>query len=101
MPGNRRYDARRDAAEKPIVEALEAAGCQVWRDLPCDLLVRVRGRWELLEAKTPQPNGKMRNRKDQQEQAEFCAANGVPYVTTPEQALRALGLIYGYTVGEL
>lgn len=87
-----KYAAKRDTSELPIVQALEAAGCRVYRALPCDLLVRVRGRWELLEAKTPRSTGNWSKDQRQQTQAEFCAANGVPYVTTAEQALRALGL---------
>jgi hypothetical protein len=93
-----RYAARRDLSEPGIVDALEKAGVLVYRKLPCDLLCRVKsdppGILRALENKTPQGKAaKLKLRKDQQEQAEFCEETGTPYVMTPEQALHALGLI--------
>ncbi len=94
MPANRRWDAKRDANEKPIVEALEAAGCGVWKDLPVDLLIRrptdPPGVLRCVEVKMPGANPK---RKDRQRQQDFCAATGTAYATTPEDALRAIGAI--------
>lgn len=94
----RLYAKKRDASEPAIVEALEAAGCMVWKHLPADLLVRVPsdkpGVFRVLECKTPRgKTPKLRLRKDQQEQAEFCAETGTPYVTSDVEALQALGLI--------
>ena len=48
-----RYDAKRDANEPEIVEALEAVGAKVLRLDDVDLLVGYRDRLYLLEVKTP------------------------------------------------
>lgn len=92
-----RYAAKRDIAEPAIVQALEAAGVQVWPlDFPVDLAVR-RQNWppgmvQLLEVKTPRNKaGAPRLRKKQRTQANFIASTGTPIVTTPIQALRAIG----------
>ncbi len=94
MSSNRRYDAKRDASEKPIVEALEGAGCIVYRKLPCDLLVRVKsdppGIMRTIECKTPTKSGKAKLDKRQVEQAEFIELTGTKYATTPEAALAAV-----------
>ena len=91
MRGNRRYDAKRDANEPEIVEALEAAGARVWRDLPCDLLYRLSSDppsvLRTMEVKEPLASGKPRLDKRQVEQAKFCDATGTPYVTTAQQAV--------------
>ena len=95
----RHYAKKRDASEPAIVEALTKAGCQVWKHLPADLLVRVPsdkpGIFRVLECKTPQGKRKpsLRLDKRQVEQAEFVASTGTPYVTTDIEALRALGLV--------
>lgn len=95
MPANRRWDAKRDQSEKPIVEALEAAGLKVWRDLPVDLLVRKDsdppGILRSLEVKTLTATGKAPKRKDRAKQNEFIAQTGTPVVGTPEQAMEAVG----------
>lgn len=94
----RGYNAKRDAAEPAIVEALEKAGWEVHRELPVDLLALKRtkdGRTQvkLLEAKTPQGkrNPKARVRKEQVEQNEFCERWDVPKPTNPIEALIAVG----------
>jgi hypothetical protein len=95
----RLYAKKRDASEPAIVEALEAAGCMVWKHLPADLLVRVPsdkpGVFRVLECKTPQGkrNPSLRLDKRQTEQAEFVAQTGTPYVTSDVEALQALGLV--------
>ena len=83
-----RYDARRDANEPEIVEALEAVGAKVLRLDDVDLLVAFRGNMYLLEVKTPQ--GRL-NKK----QAAFFRewAGYVWIVRTPEQALALIGAI--------
>jgi hypothetical protein len=54
----RRFNAKRDANEPEIVEALQAAGASVYRlDQPVDLLIGYRARWHLAEVKMP--NGKL------------------------------------------
>jgi hypothetical protein len=85
-----RWAVKRDKAERPIVEALEAADYEVWiRDEP-DLMVR-KSNWPPgifmgLEVKT----GKARIRKSQPGQAEFIATTGVPIVRVPYEALAVL-----------
>ena len=99
MPANRRWDAKRDASEPDIVDALQKAGCTVWRDLPVDLLVRKPGDppgWlRVMECKTLTPTGKVqRAAKGRREAQElFIAATGCPVVGTPEQALEAVGVV--------
>lgn len=98
---NRRWNAQRDANEPDIVDAIEAAGCQVWRELPVDLLVRVPrdppGVLRTLEVKVLQGkrNPKVVLDKRKVAQAEFCRDTGTAYVTSAEQALEALGLASG------
>lgn len=80
---------RSDSSQKPIVEALRKAGVAVWAiGRPCDLLTYYRGRWLPLECK---PEGHKKGRKDQAEQEWFLLSYNVPKVTTPEQALEAVG----------
>lgn len=94
----RGHNAKRDAAEPAIVEALEKAGWEVHRELPVDLLAlkridadRVMVR--LLEAKTAQGkrDPKARVRKDQERQNAFCERWNIPKPTTPVDALLAVG----------
>lgn len=85
-----RYAAQRDHNEPSIIQALEAAGAQVEQmKLPCDLLVRFRGRFHVLEVDNPA--SKYRKRKP--DQLKFLQEWDVPLVQTPEQALRAIGAI--------
>ena len=82
-----RRAAKRDIAEQPIVEALEAIGCNVYRDLPGDLLIH-RPMWgagwfRVQEIKT----GKRKTRKKQDRQRDFLAATGTPTIRTVEEAL--------------
>jgi hypothetical protein len=80
---------RSDLSQREIVEALRACGVSVWHiGEPCDLLTFYRGSWLPLEAKT----GKAQ-RKDQPKQAEFLKTFDVPRVTTPTEALKAVGVI--------
>lgn len=83
----KRWAAKRDVAEPPIIEALEEVGAQVEQlDYPCDLLVRYFGKLTLLEVDRASKYAK-RAKKQQ----EFLATWGVPKVKTPEQALAAIG----------
>lgn len=83
-----RRAAKRDASEPGIVDALQAVGAHVERlSLPVDLLVHFRGHWHLLEVKTPG----VRPDKRQLAQHRFCAEFSVPIITTPAEALRAIG----------
>lgn len=93
--------ARRvDTAQSGIVQALEAAGCLVQSlarlgdGLP-DLLVGTRGRWILLEVKSPdQPPNKRRLRPGQQTFHALAEALHLPcfVVMDPRQALTAIGV---------
>lgn len=71
-----RRAAKRDQSEPEIVSALLAAGCKVWRELPCDLLIFSRGRFYCAEIKTPTKTGKRRARRDQEAQDRFIAETG-------------------------
>jgi hypothetical protein len=46
-----------------------------------------------LECKTPQANGKARKRNDQPEQTQTLERTCIPVVTTPIEALRAIGAV--------
>ncbi len=82
-----RFAKRRDAAEKDIVQALEAIGCLVYRlDQPVDLLVWWKNQWKLLEVKT-------RKRNDQPAQDEFRALTNTPIVKDVQSALIAIGAV--------
>ncbi len=76
---------KRDHAEKPIVDALRAAGATV-RHIGGtgnpDLLVRYKRLWTPLEVKT----GKGKQTAAQEAEADW------PIVTTPEEAFRAVGI---------
>lgn len=84
-----RRAAKRDTAEPEIVAALRAVGAFVYlHDRPVDLSVRYRGIWYWLEVKTPGQSDHARERKAQRE---FIALHDVPIVTTPTEALAAIG----------
>ena len=88
-----RYATRRDTSEPAIIEALERVGAQVWPlDYPVDLLVRFRERWHLLECKTRYGKA-TKGRKDKRQAAQwnFIETTGTPVVTTPMEALQAVG----------
>lgn len=87
-----RRAARRDANEPAIVRALEAVGATVYRfHTPVDLWAMARGRWAWLEVKRPDKRGDLT--EIERRFLELCAAYGAPahVVTTPGEALRALG----------
>lgn len=81
--GDTLYARKRDTSEAGIVQELRKNGYIVLLlNEPTDMLVR-HGSWPLnvwvmAEAKTPK-KGKLKLRKDQQEQQEFCSTHGVPY----------------------
>lgn len=89
----KRWAARKDTAQPGIIEALERVGAEVWPlDYPVDLLVRFRQQWHLLEVKTPYGKaGKARRDKRQEAQINFIEATHTPIVTTPIEALKAIG----------
>jgi hypothetical protein len=89
-----RYATRVDTTQSAIVEALRKAGWTVTQlKWPVDLLCDKHGVIRLLEVKVPVGKRAPKPRLDKRQaaQAEFCARTNTPYVTTPEEALRALG----------
>lgn len=104
MSFKRQQITRVDANQPEIVEALRAAGCDVEIiGRPVDLLVRRRSwgwaqnMWTLMEVKDPTKTGRTYTMQPSKaakmkKQLEFIAAHNVPVVTTPEQALQAVGL---------
>ena len=91
-----RYAKKRDLAEPPIIQALEATGWEVWPlDKPCDLAVR-KSHWppglvQLLEVKTGRGRKlTVAQDKRQQRQRNFLTSTGTPIVRTPTEALHAI-----------
>lgn len=85
-----KYAKKADASQEAIVGALRAAGAKVYLiGKPVDALIWCRKRWYLMEFKR---DGFRKPRKDQQDQAAFCALHGVPYITSAAQALEYLQL---------
>lgn len=90
----KRWATRKDSTQRDIIAALEAVNCEVWViERPCDLLTLFRGRWLPMECKTPNRNGKVRKRNDQAEQTELITRTQIPVITTPMEALRAIGAV--------
>lgn len=93
----RRHSEKPDAPTQKIVDELRALHFDVeCIGRPVDLLVRAPGwpmnTWMLLEVKRPaNKRNDPRLDKRQKAQAEFCSRHCVPYVTSTEQALDALG----------
>lgn len=84
----KRWDARRDAGEKAIRQALEAAGCIVWQlDQPADLLVGLGNRLFLIECK------EKRGRLTAAQQKAKEQGWPIMVCRTPLQALSAVGLL--------
>lgn len=85
----RRYAARRDANERPIIQALEQVGCKVaqlsGKGIP-DLAVLHRGKVYFMEVKVK--GGRLT------EAQIMWASDGWPtnLCRTPEEALKVLGL---------
>jgi hypothetical protein len=89
-----RYAKRTDNTQAAIVEAIRAAGWGCWViGWPCDLLChRPDKGFRTLECKSPRNRrGDPRLDKRQAQQRAFVELTATPYVTTPEEALRALG----------
>lgn len=86
-----------DTSKDAIVEELRNRGYVVHLvGRPVDCLVRhpswPLNIWRLLECKSPSGKaGKLKLRKDQEEQQKFCAEHGVPYAISPLEALHAMG----------
>ncbi len=83
-----RRAARRDANEKPIIEAMEKCGAQVEQmSKPCDLAVSFAGRHYLIEVTNPENKYRKRDPK----QVEILKRMRIPEIRTAEEALRIIG----------
>ncbi len=99
-----RRAAKVDTTQAAIVAGLRKLGVRVAIiGQPCDLLCRYWSHehqqflWQPLECKPRigKRNPKARIRKDQPRQTAFLKECEVAIVSTPEEALRALGLVLG------
>lgn len=82
-----RFAKKRDSTEGDIVKALRKAGVHVWLlDTPCDLLTYWAGLWLPLEVKAEK--GKLTA-----EQEKMVEEQNLRIVRSPEDALRAVGLL--------
>jgi hypothetical protein len=94
----RRWAAKVDASQPPLVRDLRAHGIKVWQiRKPCDLLLRfwcIRHQaycWQTLEAKTPMTrDGRPLKRNDQKEQRDFLSDTNTPIATDFASAFREL-----------
>lgn len=95
MSFRRRAD-KPDAPTQQIVDELRALGFTVCYDRASDLSVHHStwgvNVWRKLEVKPALKSGKPKVRKDQEKQAEFLRAMGIPCVSTTEQALEYFGI---------
>lgn len=83
-----RFAKRKDANQRPIVEALERVGAEVWiTDRPADLLIWFRQAWHVLEVKSAR--GRLTSL--QSGEREKGLARGIKTVRTPVEALEAVG----------
>ncbi len=87
-----RYNARRDATEPPIREALIAVGADYIALDKFDLLVLFRGKLTMLDCKVGHgKKGTMKRTDNQQDLLD----RGFPlkFARTPEEALKAIGAV--------
>jgi len=85
-----RRDARTDANEPEIIEALEAAGALVYRvKWPLDLLVAFRGTFYVLEVKTEGSGLNKNQAKVVKDMMLHGCFPGIVY--SPEDALKSIG----------
>jgi hypothetical protein len=87
----KRWAARRDETEKPIVDGLQALGYQVRRQDVPDLIVR-KPDWPAGQVMLLEVDGITKHRKRGLAQLGFLRAWRVPVVKTFEEAARALGV---------
>ena len=91
-----RYAKKKDSTQDAIVNAIRNAGWRVWvLSKPVDLLCWKLGKgFRLVEVKSSRKkDGTTAQDKRQQDQIDFIALTDCPVVTTPEEALIALGEI--------
>lgn len=83
---------KRDAAERPIVDALRAADVQVYQSLPTDLLLH-RDAWGKNWFRCIEVKSHPYLDKRQENQRKFLFYTGVPIVRTVDEALKEAGLL--------
>lgn len=89
-----KFAKKKDAAQDDVVKKLREAGWKVYIiGYPVDLLCFKNGQMKLLEVKTPYGKKKPAAKVDKRqiEQNEFLQFTQTPVVTTPMEALLALG----------
>ena len=93
----KRYAVRRDKTEGPILAALKAVGAEYLLLDAIDVLVLFRGRLTLLECKSTR--SKKQTMREKTASQRDLVARGWPlhFVTTPEQALLAIGALNPHT----
>lgn len=85
-----RYDARRDANERGIIEIVEKCGARVEQlKWPCDLAISFRERHFLIEVHNPESKYRKRDAK----QLEMFERLRIPIVTTADEVLRIIGVL--------
>jgi hypothetical protein len=87
-----RYAKRRDLNEKAIIQALEAAGCDVLQGQDVDLYVGRAGRNVFLEVKRPNRATESRIQPIQRRLRDRWRGQ-YAIVTTPQEALDAVGAV--------
>lgn len=95
MPRMPKYAAKVDRNQREIVDALKSCGCDVmFIGKPVDLLIGVRGKNLLLEVKAPKAKGEPGGKLTPEQEVFFKEWRGQKaIVRTPEEALRAVGLL--------
>lgn len=90
-----KYAAKVDRNQSEIVDALRAGGCDVRIiEQPVDLLVARAGINFLLEVKVPKSKGERGGKLTPEQEVFFKEWRGQKaIVRTPEEALRAVGLV--------
>ena len=90
--GHLKTAARRDSVEPSIVSALQDVGAVVWRlGAPCDLAVAFRGRWYMLEVKSPK--GRLTKAQIADRARAYAVGCKIPVITSPMEALEAIGAV--------
>ena len=94
-----RRASKRDASEKPIVDALRKCGCSVYiMDKPVDLLIGFRSRTFLAECKTPQTQYGKKLNKAQQDFQDNWKGDAVVILRTVDDALAFVNVISAWKV---
>jgi len=91
---NRRFDARRDENEPPLIRVAEQIGANFFREGPLDHWMAWRGLWVPVEIKDPDLLGQAHEYTPAQRRfLQFCHSHNMPWRTwrTRADVLRDLG----------